>query len=162
VEQGCCVIKFCNVIGYTIQYIHFRKGWGVGCGWLVSKIFWSFLYMLFPSFLSLFPSQTVCSSFLLDQLMRYEAVVISDDELTDYSASEEESLPQIEPTPTVTQVTYLHYIQKRLISKSSLVRLTQPAPAQIAYTLYCKQSGISIPLFLSLSVSCFFYPATTS
>ena len=67
--------------------------------------------------------------------MRYEAVVISDDELTDYSASEEESLPQREPTPSVTQVTYLHYVQKGLISRSqsSLVRQTHPAPAQTAY-----------------------------
>lgn len=93
-------------MGYTIQCIHFRKGWGVGGGGVVSKIFEMFFACCFLP-LSLFPSQTLCSSFLLDQLMRYEAVVISDDELTDYSASEEESLPQIEPTPTVTQVTYL-------------------------------------------------------
>ena len=43
-------------------------------------------------------------SFLLDQLMRYEAVVVSDDDITDYSASEDESISQIEPSPTLTQV----------------------------------------------------------
>lgn len=153
----CHTILQCNGLHHPV----YTFSQGVGGGGLGSKIFEMFFTRCFLP-LSLFPSQTLCSSFLLDQLMRYEAVVISDDELTDYSASEEESLPQIEPTPTVTQVTYLHYIQKRLISKSSLVRLTQPAPAQIACTLCCKQSGVSIPLLLSLSVSCFFYPATTS
>lgn len=145
----------CHKILTTLSSIYIFARGRLGWGWSVR-----FLSCFHP--LSLFPSQSLCCSFLLDQLMRYEAVVISDDELTDYSASEEESLPQIEPTPTITQVTYLHYIQKRLISKSSLLRLTQPAPAQIACTLCCKQSGVSIPLLLSLSVSCFFYPATTS
>lgn len=36
--------------------------------------------------------------------MRYEAVVVSDDDITDYSASEDESISQIEPSPTLTQV----------------------------------------------------------
>ena len=36
--------------------------------------------------------------------MRYEAVVVSDDDITDYSASEDESIPQIEPSTSLTQV----------------------------------------------------------
>ena len=31
-------------------------------------------------------------------------MVVSDDDITDYSASEDESIPQIEPSTTLTQV----------------------------------------------------------
>ena len=44
------------------------------------------------------------SSFLLDQLMRYEAVVISDDDETDYTSTEEEGGTVLSSVAMATQV----------------------------------------------------------
>ena len=42
-------------------------------------------------------------SLLLEQLMRYEAVMVSDDDLTDYSGSDEESLSLDHLPPLVSR-----------------------------------------------------------